>query len=632
MIKVASILLPFFICNFSILCAIDLKKNRFEWENVYNQISNEQKDKLEKCAEYLIKKDTLGYVLFGNKPVFMAGFFDPLTSHHSMFSPNIKETVMTRIMIDILEEANLIGNNPNSNFLIQVQYKKFQDKKNTYSYVLFINKKAFIATVNKKLLLFQYVLGPNVTAEKLLEKVASPNETLFSALNNDVTLVGIVLGYGSYNGCFGSYLSRIDKFLEHNNENLPLISRKIIFTKKYQDKSKFFQKYNEKFMKQNIFPSFGYLSLKEEYNDLVKRCIISKTLSDQTEPNFPYFGCELMEETDKIIKKYKKTQKDLQKVISSKNLLEMIFARFAGKDQLEVKEGLQKKNQSIKYKEKKDYSDLLSQMFLQSFEKYFDNDKTFIQAFIDGLKMKESEESKICDRIMNQKKISKQIKAKENLNFSDQFFEKLNKEGNSQEIVAKKLNYKILQTGQGKAITDTKNVVSVFYKLSRIDKKPFNAENAIGVKIKEPLSNFMPGIAKALIGMKKNEKRKIFIHPSYGYGEKTTLDPNIALIAEIELIDFEKDETIQENSIEPHLLKAEKFNLLKLQDNDRKNTIFSGNFLGRKNGEYIRKKNSNFSLERIIKNLQNPRKNKVDLENDNIQMEIRNLYWLIYQD
>lgn len=629
MIKVISILLTFFICNLSILYAIDHQKNSPEWEKVYDQISNEQKYKLEKCSKYLLK-DMLGYVLFGNKPVYLAGFFDPLTSHHIIFSPNIKETVMTRIMIDILEDANLIGSNPNSNFIIQVQYKKFQDKKNTYSYVLFINKKAFIETVNKNLLLFQYVLGPNVTAEKLLEKVASPNETLFSALNNDVTLVGIVLGYGSYNGCFGSYLSRIDKFLEHNNENLPLISRKIIFTKKYQDKSKFFQKYNEKFMRQNIFPSFGYLSLKEEYNDLVKRCIISKTLSDQTNPNFPYFGCELTEETDRIIKKYKETQKDLQKVLSSKNLLEKIFARFAGKNQLEDKKDSQKKNQNFKNKDKKDYSDLLSQMFLQSFEKYFDNDKIFIQAFIDGLKMQKAEDCKICDRITSQKKLSKHIKAKENLNFSNQFFEKLKKDGDLQEIVAKKLNYKTLQTGQGKAITNTNNLVSVFYKLSRIDKKPFDAENAIGVKIKESLTNFIPGIAKALIGMKKNERRKIFIHPSYGYAEKTTLDPNIGLIAEIELIDFEKDEKIREKIIEPHLLKAEKYDLQKLLDEDKKNTIFSGNFLGRKNGEYIRKKSNYFSLDKIIYNLQHPSKNKIDLENDMVQKEIRDLYWLVY--
>ncbi|KKL18254.1 hypothetical protein LCGC14_2477350 [marine sediment metagenome] len=180
-----------------------------------------------------------------------------------------------RYLYDLLKKKGLINSNKKKNKFNEDLYKYIKENNQLLEKVLVaINKKAFIETVNKNLLLFQYVLGPNVTAEKLLEKVASPNETLFSALNNDVTLVGIVLGYGSYNGCFGSYLSRIDKFLEHNNENLPLISRKIIFTKKYQDKSKFFQKYNEKFMRQNIFPSFGYLSLKEEYNDLVKRLFV----------------------------------------------------------------------------------------------------------------------------------------------------------------------------------------------------------------------------------------------------------------------------------------------------------------------------------------------------------------------
>lgn len=159
------------------------------WENAYNELNSEQHQKLEYCLRYLLEDTEIGYVLFGNKPIYLGGFYNNLELHHVIFSGNTKEIFFNKFLISLLEELNLIGKR--DNYFIQVQYNKSFNQNDDHNYILVINKRSFIEVVNKHLLLFQYILGPKVTAESLLDKISDPNETIFSALNNDVTLVGM---------------------------------------------------------------------------------------------------------------------------------------------------------------------------------------------------------------------------------------------------------------------------------------------------------------------------------------------------------------------------------------------------------------------------------------------------------
>ena len=53
--------------------------------------------------------------------------------------------------------------------------------------------------VKSNLPLFQYILGPEVTPEKLLTKLTDPNESFHNVLNENKTLIGILLGFGTHN-------------------------------------------------------------------------------------------------------------------------------------------------------------------------------------------------------------------------------------------------------------------------------------------------------------------------------------------------------------------------------------------------------------------------------------------------
>lgn len=614
----------FFICLYclsTVYCAdgqniLEDKQNQIE-------ISKEQKDKLKCCFKYLLETTSIGYVLFGNKPVYLGCFIEPNTSFHALFSPNNKEFIFTKIIVDLFKELNLPLNDINKDYIFLVQEKsfRFSSKKDKSIYVLFINKKRFVETVNNHLLLFQYVLGPNVTAKRLLEKFLDPNENLFTALNNDVTLMGIVLGYGGQNACCDSFLVRISQFLEPNLENLPLISRKEIYKKVFLDKEQFLPKYADRYALPKIFPSFGYSSLKNEYEDLSKRLITSATLSDQTYPDFPYFGCIESNETQTIIKDFSKTQKDLLNILSSNDLLEKFLLKL-GIDNFHFNQ----KNQ-IGVQKNADYSNLVSQMFLYSFKNGFNNNPVFIRAFIEGLKTKDKEHPVEWELEVKRRHLEQKVQAKKNLNYAESFFKNLK---NTNVKIPGKLNYITLQKGINDSLNSYSYNVSVHYKLSRLDNKPFDVENNIGTKIKEPISNFIPGIALSLIDMKKNEKRKIYMHPSFAYGENTTLEPNLGLVVEIELMDFAKNQNIKTN-IEPFKLQSNDDNLQKLEDELNKNIESLGKEIGFQNA-LILKKYKNFSLEKIIHNLENQNQNEIDPENDKIQNEIYDLYWLIYKN
>ena len=73
------------------------------------------------------------------------------------------------------------------------------------------------------------------------------------------------MGYGGFNSCFEAFNARIRKYLEPNKENIPLLSRKKIYKEKFKE-NKELHFYNEKPIKRQIFPSFGYVRLVSRFD------------------------------------------------------------------------------------------------------------------------------------------------------------------------------------------------------------------------------------------------------------------------------------------------------------------------------------------------------------------------------
>lgn len=99
-----------------------------------------------------------------------------------------------------------------------------------------------------------------------------------------------------------------------------------------------------------------------------------------------------------------------------------------------------------------------------------------------------------------------------------------------------KLQYIILRPGTGPAVEEHATPL-IHYKGSYLDGTVFGSSEESEEPIEVPLDQTIPGFSKGLIGMKKGEKRKLFIHPDLGYGTQGHLPPNSLLIFEVEIVE-----------------------------------------------------------------------------------------------
>jgi FKBP-type peptidyl-prolyl cis-trans isomerase len=129
-------------------------------------------------------------------------------------------------------------------------------------------------------------------------------------------------------------------------------------------------------------------------------------------------------------------------------------------------------------------------------------------------------------------------KAATNLKAAEEFLkENGTKEG--VQTTASGLQYKVLKEGTGPKPTAT-DMVKVYYKGTLIDGTPFDSttnENPAQFRV----NGVIKGWTEALQMMPVGSKWMLYIHPDLGYGSRgqgRTIEPNSALIFEIELVDI----------------------------------------------------------------------------------------------
>lgn len=101
-----------------------------------------------------------------------------------------------------------------------------------------------------------------------------------------------------------------------------------------------------------------------------------------------------------------------------------------------------------------------------------------------------------------------------------------------------KLQYLVLQQGTG-PIVDSHGNPQINYTGKYMDGTVFSSSADLGGPINVPLDQTIPGFSKGITGMKEGEKRRLFIHPDFGYGTMGQLPPNSLLIFDIEVVKAE---------------------------------------------------------------------------------------------
>lgn len=271
-------------------------------QRIVCSFSSYEKEVLSYFFRLLLEEESSGYTLYGEKPLSVQEFFKdelPLAINVRL----IKKNSLLREGIRIWENSGLAQ--LDSQYVIRASKLPSADG---WIDVFFINKQSFLNTINKNLPLFQYVLGPKVTSQSLLNQFLDPAQSLSSIFHEDRVLTGIILGYGMQNALHGS---RLEYLHEHLNAKVSILEN---------------QKNSGTI---NNSPSFGFSDIQEEA-DCFKNEMFITTDRGKELPRLPWFAAINTEETCKLLANYQATQKRIRNVLDSPNFLQQVLVQFFG--------------------------------------------------------------------------------------------------------------------------------------------------------------------------------------------------------------------------------------------------------------------------------------------------------------
>lgn len=172
--------------------------------HILSSIPEDDKQEIKNLFSYLFKYQRFAYSLYGDKPLtFCDTSLTPYSIQELHDLLSIEE-----YCYDLLKSFCEPSHSLKRKWEIWKKYshlfyvnnyclidKQLDDK----FYIIIINKKHFINTVNKNLDLFQHIISPSLSAPNLLTQLVFGKTSLFETLHHHEGLLGILLGFGRYN-------------------------------------------------------------------------------------------------------------------------------------------------------------------------------------------------------------------------------------------------------------------------------------------------------------------------------------------------------------------------------------------------------------------------------------------------
>ncbi len=260
---------------------------------IIKTIPKEDREALELFFRELIYKEHFGFTLFGNKPISLTGYFDPLPTEN--YLQTHRNTILKNGWTTWKKYRSIF---PTSNYLL------IEEAENELIVITIINKDALLKTIYEHLDLFQTVLGKTFTPEELLQKVGEPDASLFQLIHQHEGLYGIILGYGKTNA-----------YLYHRRDELNIFNSQAAFS---LPKSA---------------PSIGFLSLDEEINFLNTKMVGIENNSKLSLIRLPQFvGLKDHPETIQLRKKYRNIRAQMMVRFLKKNILDITLEQLSSSD------------------------------------------------------------------------------------------------------------------------------------------------------------------------------------------------------------------------------------------------------------------------------------------------------------
>lgn len=132
-----------------------------------------------------------------------------------------------------------------------------------------------------------------------------------------------------------------------------------------------------------------------------------------------------------------------------------------------------------------------------------------------------------------------------NLKASQQYLRKKQEEKGSISLINNKICYKTLKNGNERGVEDNKvNKVKMNFTVKDMEDNFLAGNYVLSGPISCALSALIPGMAYAMLGMRLNELREIYIHPEFAYGVFSDFGKGKALSIQVELVECEATDTV----------------------------------------------------------------------------------------
>ncbi len=491
-----------------------------------------------------------GYVLEGSKPISIRNFRSP--DHFPVtkdFEYESKEFTHTFLVREALNIWNRLCSHQ-KNFALKAVALK-EDSKSIFPMleVQFVNISKLREVIDKNIDLFRYILGPTVTIEQLIDKIARSDEPLMDCLQHNLTLVGIVLGFGSHNSVVGGRIETISALS---------ISRDIA---PFTPQSNLMDGNKEHSLDFLIGGGYGCYYLEYAGGDdinfrddhpLLRPSPCFTTLEEEVlaidgmfepippylweEPKFVFGGFTGGPPNQPFFEHLQQTQRKIRDLLESPDFLELVLEKIGEKKPIITCDRLTFANAlPILFRRK---AEEWSQILWSALHRL--ESKTERSVFMDAFRHQTSASREVPAGLGLSTAMLKGLnKALSNLQKANTQFKLLSKKASKDKslnvIVPEQLYFKTTLSGSGKELL-RQDHVRVGYVIEDREENVLFANFDTWLR----LSQTIPGFAHGMQGMRVGEKRTIFVHPVFGYGAKTTLPPCIGLTLKVHLLDVKE--------------------------------------------------------------------------------------------
>jgi len=574
---------------------------------------------LEDFFRCMIEDSEGGYVLYEKKPVCITGFHVVDTFYGECELH--KQNVCLREGAKYLNKFKSLLKN--DNLMIHV-YDQTEGPNDNWIRILFINRSLFLTTVKENLSLFQYVLGPEVTPEGLLDKLTCPKESFHSVLKKDEVLIGIILGFGTQNSLRGARFENIQKKLVaaeelpfknavYNQENgLKLCKHLLIQTGAFRAGSS------------HLDLGFSYNSLKEEFDGLFQQMEVSSEKLSSERPYFIFGRLKEHKESEDLIDELEKTQTKIQHLLKSSDFFKTVVQSFFQENTTLLTEDYPKESSAFNQNELEQLPELIA---ANIWDNLLWENESYIEGFFEG--MRNANEPNHDSKFSNYHILKQLSIARSNIELANEFFLELEKNPNVTALYPQKIYYSCIEEGDGRSLEDQVKL-RVHCTIKTPKNKVLCDTWSSGQPMALDLTKTIDGFRLGMSGMRVGEIREIFIHPSVAYEIYTTLEKGIYLKARVQLVSIDSDETSTPHTTTPFDFTEE---LALLETSDFAQISRQEGFLAGQKIWFHYQKGLFVSPDKIIHTISHLKSNPshIDLEAPSNQDLINHLHWHIYK-